>query len=128
MHEPTQAGLIASLQTLPYLVFGFPAGVLVDRWNRKLVMICCDVARWLAYGSIPLAYIPGHLTVIQLYGVALVSGTAFVFFNIAQLAALPRVVAPSHVSQATAFNTAADSSPIRTNLREESDKGRLNLT
>jgi MFS family permease len=79
-HEPTQAGLIAALQTIPYVVFGIPAGALVDRWNRKIVMIFCDIARCLAYGSVSFTY-----------------------------ALLPRIVTPTQVSQATGLNTAADS-------------------
>ncbi len=43
--SPAQAGLIAAIRTLPYLLFGLPAGALIDRWNRKRVMILCDTGR-----------------------------------------------------------------------------------
>src|ERR1700730_15056764 len=46
--SPAQAGVIAAIRTLPYILFGLPAGALVDRWNRKQVMILCDVGRALA--------------------------------------------------------------------------------
>jgi len=108
-HAPAQAGLISALQTLPYLVFGLPAGALIDRWDRKRVMISCDIARAVAYGSIPLAYAVGQVSSALLYGVALVSGTAFVFFNIAQVAALPRVVPVAQLPQANALNASAES-------------------
>ncbi len=107
--SPAQAGLIAALQSVPYLVFSLPAGALIDRWDRKRVMIRCDVARCLAYGSVPLAYATAHLSLAQLYVVALVRGTAYVFFNIAEVAALPRVVPAEHLSQATALNESATS-------------------
>jgi len=107
--SPTQAGLIAALQSVPYLVFSLPAGALIDRWDRKRVMIRCDVARCLAYGSVPLAYATAHLSLAQLYVVALVGGTAYVFFNIAEVAALPRVVPAEHLSHATALNESATS-------------------
>jgi len=107
--SPAQAGLIAALQAVPYLVFSLPAGALIDRWDRKLVMIRCDVARCLAYGSVPLAYVTAHLSLAQLYAVALVGGTAYVFFNIAEVAALPRVVPAEHLSHATALNESATS-------------------
>src|SRR3954447_14598230 len=35
--SPAQAGLIAAIRTLPYILFGLPAGALIDRWNRKRV-------------------------------------------------------------------------------------------
>ncbi len=108
-HSPTQAGFIAATQTIPYVLFSLPAGALVDRWNRKTVMILCDTARLLAYGSVPLAYLLGHLFLLHLYLVAFVSGTAFVFFNSAQVAALPRVVPSELVSRAAAWNASAES-------------------
>lgn len=40
-HSPAQAGFIAALQSLPYLLFSLPAGALIDRWDRKRVMIRC---------------------------------------------------------------------------------------
>jgi len=107
--SPAQAGLIAALQSVPYLVFSLPAGALIDRWDRKRVMIRCDVARCLAYGSVPLAYATAHLSLAQLYAVALVGGTAYVFFNIAEVAALTRVVPAEHLSHATALNESATS-------------------
>jgi len=105
--SPAQAGLIAALQSAPYLIFSLPAGALIDRWDRKRVMIRCDIARCLAYGSVPLAYATAHLSVAQLYAVALIGGTAYVFFNIAEVAALPRVVPTGQVSRATALNESA---------------------
>jgi len=103
----TQAGFIAAAQAVPYLILSLPAGALIDRWDRRAVMIRCDLARWLAYGSVPLAEALGRLTVAQLYGVALVSGTAFVFFNIAEVAALPRVVPAAQLPRANALNESA---------------------
>jgi len=108
-HSPAQAGLIEAAQTIPYLLLSLPAGALVDRWNRKVVMIVCDLARLIAYGSVPFAYALGHLTTIQFYFVAFLSGTAFVFFTIANDASLPRVVPQAQLAQANALNASAES-------------------
>ncbi len=102
--SPAQAGLIAAIRTLPYLLFGLPAGALIDRWNRKLVMILCDTGRALALGSIPLAFAFGLLTAAQLYIVSFIEGTLFIFFGLAEAAALPRVVSQEQLSAATAQN------------------------
>jgi len=32
----------------PYLIFSLPVGALIDRWDRKRVMIICDVGRAIA--------------------------------------------------------------------------------
>lgn len=107
-HSPAQAGLLTALRLLPYLLFSLPAGVLVDRWNRKTVMIVCDIARWLALGSVPLAFSLGALALVQLYIISFLEGTAYVFFSLAQISALPRVVAPAHLARAYALDTTTE--------------------
>jgi MFS family permease len=102
-HSPAQAGLIGALSFLPYLVFG----LLVDRWDRKRTMALCDLARCVAFGSVPLAVALGHLMLPQLYLVAFVDGTSFVLFNAAQVAALPQVVRRGRLPRATAWNETA---------------------
>src|SRR5215470_4790037 len=80
-HSPAQAGIVAALRGLPYALFILPAGALIDRWDRKRVMILCDTGRALALGSIPLALALGQLTLVQLYLVSLIEGTLFIFFS-----------------------------------------------
>ncbi|OSC46798.1 hypothetical protein B5181_42545, partial [Streptomyces sp. 4F] len=43
--SPAQAGLVAAVNATAQLVAGVPAGTLLDRWNRKVVMVSCEVAR-----------------------------------------------------------------------------------
>lgn len=105
-HSPLLAGLMTAVRQAPYLLFSLPAGALIDRWDRKAVMIRCDVVRWLSLGSVPLAFALGRLTLVQLYVVAFVEGTAFVLFSLAQIAALPQVVAPTHLSRAYSLDNA----------------------
>ncbi len=107
--SPAQAGFIAAAQSLPYLLLSLPAGALVDRWDRKRVMIVCDMARCLALGSIPLAYARGQLGVGQLYVVAVAAGLALVFFDAAELASLPRVVPEGQLARAAGLNATAES-------------------
>src|SRR5436305_15164836 len=103
-HSPAQAGLIAALRGLPYALFILPAGALIDHWDRKRVMILCDSGRALALGSIPVALILGHLTIIQLAIVSLVEGTLFTFFGLAETACLPQVVTKEQLPGAAAQN------------------------
>ncbi len=107
-HSPAQAGLLTATRLLPYLLFSLPAGALVDRWNRKIVMIVCDLIRWPALGSVPLAFGLGHLTLVQLALVAFIEGTAYVFFSLAQISALPQIVSSKHLPQAYALDTITD--------------------
>ena len=107
-HSPAQAGFAGALRSLAYLLLGLPAGALIDRWDRKRVMLLCDIGRALALGSIPLAMALNHLTMAQIYLVSLIEGTLFVFFGLAESAALPRVVAKEQLPAATAQGEVTD--------------------
>lgn len=104
--SPQDAGIVGALYTIPYLVLSLPVGALVDRWDRKRVMIICDVIRAGAFAIIPIAALTNTLTIWHLYAVALIEGTFFVFFNIAEVAALPRVIKPEQLPDATSQNMA----------------------
>ncbi|MFI0370121.1 MFS transporter [Actinomadura sp. 1N219] len=105
-----KAGLVSTVEALPYFLFGLVAGVLVDRWNRKTIMIVCDGARALAMLSIPVAYWTGHLSFWMFVAAAFVIGTSFVFFNIAEISSLSQVVGKSQLTQAASVNEVAESS------------------
>ncbi len=102
-----QAGFGAALGTVPYIIFSLPAGALVDRWDRKRVMIYCDIGRALVLATIPIAMFFNVLTIWQIYAAALVEGSLFVFFNIAEVAGLSRVVEKQQLPQAVAQNDVA---------------------
>jgi MFS family permease len=98
--SPTAAGIAAALGSFPYLLFSLPAGALIDRWDRKRVMIVCDLGRAFTVFTVPVALWLDVLTIWQLYAAAFVEGSLFVFFNIAEVAALPRVVPAAQLPQA----------------------------
>jgi predicted MFS family arabinose efflux permease len=106
-NSPAAAGVASALRAAPYLIFSLPVGALIDRWDRKRVMIICDVGRAIAVLSVPVALWWDTLTIWQVYVVAFVEGSLFVFFNIAEVAALPRVVPTAQLPQAAAQNEAA---------------------
>jgi predicted MFS family arabinose efflux permease len=91
---------------VPYLLLSLPVGALIDRWNRRRVMIICHLGRATTLASLPVAMVLGRLTVEQIYLVAVIEGALHVFFNIAETAALPRVVPAALLPQATAQNNA----------------------
>jgi MFS family permease len=100
------AGFAGAMQSVPYLIFSLPVGALIDRWDRKKVMIICDTLRALNFATIPIAIFFFEITVWQLLINAFIEGTFFVFFNIAEVAALPRVVDKRQLPQASAQNEA----------------------
>ncbi|HXR65845.1 MAG TPA: MFS transporter [Ktedonobacteraceae bacterium] len=90
--SPAQAGLVGAMSALPYVIFCLPAGALVDRWDRKRTMILCDSVRAVSLGSLPLAYALGHLSLVQIYLVAFIEGTFYVFFSLAEVSTWPALV------------------------------------
>jgi len=103
--SPALAGVAGTVGSLAYLIFALPAGALIDRWDRKRVMMLCDAGRALSLVTIPIAAAVGRLTVWQLYATTAVESSLYVFFSIAQVAALPRVVPREQLADASAQNT-----------------------
>jgi MFS family permease len=90
--SPVQVGILAAAQTLPAVVFGVFAGVWVDRLRRRMVMIACDLVRFAALGSVPLAFGLGILTLTHLYVIAVITGAGTMVFNAAYQSYLPSLV------------------------------------
>jgi MFS family permease len=101
-HSPARAGVVGFANIAPYALFGLFAGVAADRMNRKLVMLAADGVRVLAIGSLVAVLAVHHLTFAQIAVVAFVEGTAFVFFNIAEVGALRSVVPARQLPDAAA--------------------------
>ena len=110
--SPVKAGLVGFARLIPYPLFVLVAGVVVDRLDRRRVMIVADVVRVLAVGSIVAGLALDNLTVAHIAVVAFVEGTAFAFFNIAEIGALRSVVARSQLPAAAAVEQARLSSVV----------------
>ncbi len=92
-----EVGLLGTVEFLPFILFGLPAGAWVDRLHRRPILIAGDVGRALSLASIPIAYQLGHLALPQLYVVAFVNGVLTVFFDVAYQAYLPSIVDRDHL-------------------------------
>ena len=101
-----RAGVVGFANTIPALLFYLPAGVLVDRLDRKRVMVATSAIGAVALGSIPAALAIGHLAFEQIVAVAFVQGTVTAVFGLTEQGALPLVVHPGQVSEALARNEA----------------------
>src|SRR5581483_10569861 len=95
--SPLLTALISVCDIAPYPVFALFAGTLADRVNRRRLMITCDLLNTLFLGSIPLASLLHVLTLAQIYTVALLSATAFVWFDAANFGAVPALVGRTHL-------------------------------
>ncbi len=84
--------LLATFEVIPYLVFGLFAGAIADHVNRRRLMVVCDLSNALLLGSLPLAAILHVLTIPHIFAVALLSASAYVWFDAANFGALPTLV------------------------------------
>ena len=100
------AGIVGFARTLPFLFVYLPAGVYVDRWNRKHVMLVADAGRALAIGSVALWLAVGRPPLAWLAVASALEGCFFVFFQLSESAALPAVVPKEQLPDAIAQNQA----------------------
>lgn len=101
-HSPAKAGAVGFANALPYALFALLAGVVADRVDRKRLMIAMDLVRAAAMVSIVAALAAGVLTFWQVAAAAFIEGSAFVFFNIAEVGALRSVVPARQLPAAAA--------------------------
>jgi predicted MFS family arabinose efflux permease len=98
--SPIQASLVGALRLLTYALTVLPAGVLLDRWDRKQAMIICDMGRALVLASVFVALALGRLSLVQLYITNFLEAFLGTFFDIATLSSLPQVVTKEQLPEA----------------------------
>src|SRR5215471_3524630 len=62
-----QAGIIAAIRGAVYALWAIPAGALIDRLNRKTVLVIANMGSGVAMGSIYVVLLLKHLSIPQLY-------------------------------------------------------------
>src|SRR5512142_1703976 len=78
-NSATSLGIMQTAFTLPYLLIIPIAGVMVDRYNRKLMMAVSDLAAGLGTVTILILSATGHLQVWHFYIVNVVIGLGNAF-------------------------------------------------
>ncbi len=97
-----ETGLLQTAQTLPYLLFAIPAGVLADRMSRRQFMACAEAVRALSLACILLLAQADLLSigVLAVLGFAGACGT--VTYSVVAPALVPALVPPALLSAANA--------------------------
>ncbi len=107
--RPLDLGLIGVANTLPTLLFALPAGVLVERWDkRKTVILFQAIMSLQAFGLTILAF-TGHIQIWHIVAMAFLFGSAVAIEVTARQSMLielaGREALPSAIAlQTTAFN------------------------
>ncbi|MEM7531597.1 MAG: MFS transporter [Chloroflexota bacterium] len=106
---PTQMGMLETLRALPALLIGLVAGVWVDRWRRRPILIYTDIGRAVLLLLVILLAFANVLHINHLYLIGLLSGTLTVFFNLAYRSYLPSLVSSQQLVRANARLSSTES-------------------
>jgi DHA3 family macrolide efflux protein-like MFS transporter len=94
-------GLVLMVTALPTLVFGLFAGVLVDRFDRKRILLASDLLRGLLVVSIPFAV--DQFGLLGLYGTIFLAASVKQFFDPAWESVLPEIASEEELIRANSF-------------------------
>ncbi|WP_236050626.1 MFS transporter, partial [Nonomuraea cypriaca] len=101
--SPSQMGLLTAAASVPALLFGLQSGAIADRLTRhRPLMIACELVSCAVAVTVPLAWLLGLLNVTWLIVVALVIGSAAVFFRAANFPHIAAVVPSAQRTEAMA--------------------------
>jgi predicted MFS family arabinose efflux permease len=89
---PGEIGLLATAQTLPFLLLSIPVGLLADRVSKRRLMLWAEALRVLAFVGLLLAAVTGNLSIAVLAVLGFIGATGTVGFSVAAPAYLPTLV------------------------------------
>jgi MFS family permease len=101
--DPLVVAAAFGVAWLPWLLFALPGGVLVDRVDRRRLMILIDWVRVAAVGVLAAVILIGHVSIALLYGVLFVVNTGEVVFRSASQAMIPSVVPRARLERANGW-------------------------
>jgi MFS family permease len=105
---PFKVGVVNAAQFVPYALLGLVAGVYIDRWRRKPVLVWASVGRALSLSAVPVLWLMGVLEIWMLIVALLLFGAFSVFGFAATQSLLPRLASQARVVSANARLDQAD--------------------
>ena len=103
--DPLYLGLVGLVQFAPSVVLLFVTGSIIDRFDRRLVIIVFRTLEAVASTGLALGTLSGHLTPGWIFAAVFAIGCARAFEQPAGQALLPRLVAPQLLSRAIAASS-----------------------
>ncbi len=97
---PGDIGLLAAVQTLPFLLLALPLGLMVDRMPRRRLMIAAEVLRATSLAALLAGMLMGLLSVGYLAVLGFLGAVGTVAFSVAAPALVPSLVPRAALAQA----------------------------
>ncbi|MCG8925521.1 MFS transporter [Lentzea sp. CC55] len=109
--SPMALSLVVMAAEIPWVLLSLHAGVVVDRLDRRRVMVWADLGRFVVLVALAVLVLTARVDLVWLVLAALLLGVGQVFFDIAAQSAVPDFVSRDPRSLATANGriAAADS-------------------
>lgn len=108
--KATALALVGFFSFGPTVLLSPIAGVLVDRWNRKLIMILTDLIAGLMTIIVLILYLLGDLEIWHLYITGAITGSFQAFQFPAYSAAITMMIPKEHYTRAAGMLSLAESS------------------
>src|SRR5512134_321865 len=105
--SPSQIALLGVMTSLPWLIFALQAGSIVDRSDRRTVMLWVNDGRLVVLALLTLAVTTGSASLPLLYIAALLLGVGETLVDTALTSIVPSVVSKDRLTWANARLTAA---------------------
>jgi MFS family permease len=106
-HSGTAVGITTGLQFLPMLLLGPYAGVLADRFRKRMILLWTQTAMGLCGLAVGLLVVTGSAQLWQVYSAALCLGLASAIDGPARQAFVSELVGQEHVANAVSLNSAS---------------------
>jgi MFS family permease len=94
-YELTRSAVVMSslyaINVLPIVLFGPIVGVLLDRWERRRLMLVADVVRAVLVALVPVLYLLNLLQLWHLYGISFALAVLSLLFDVATVVAIPHL-------------------------------------
>ncbi len=91
-HSATNLAITTVADFAPYLLFGLILGAIVDRADRRRLMLRTDLLRGVVIAVLPAVYLAGALHVWVVYAIGFVQATLGIIFDAGEFAAIPSLV------------------------------------
>lgn len=101
-HSATNLAITTAVTFVPYLLFGLVLGAVVDRIDRRRMMLRTDLGRALVIAVLPVLSLLGALAVWQIYAVTFVQSILQILFTCGEFAAIPALVGEEDLVTANA--------------------------
>ncbi len=104
-HSAVALGIIGLVRVIPILLFSLFGGIVADRYNRKLVMICTQMSLLIFSLVLTFATFFNHITPLIIYTMTALATIALAFDIPSRQALIPNLLKKGHLQNGLTLNS-----------------------